>query len=148
MYFFTISHLSVIVINSIILALMVKLRDESCNCLVDWRNVYIITFSSLLVLLGLITPFFMAPIDKSTIKNIKTKKPNGAQTFAFIAAMGLTILNIYCLYTYTKDLELSQCNCIKDSLANLFGFVFYYIRISLLLLLVGMVMSLITMLLA
>jgi hypothetical protein len=99
-----------------------------------------------MILLALITPFFMNPTDKSKMGNMSSKKPTTMHMLAFILAMGVTILNIYCLYSYTKDLQESQCNCVRDSLANLFGFVFYYIRISVLLLMVGLLISLITML--
>ena len=131
----TLSNIVVVVINVMILFLMIKLRDVSCNCIVDWRNIYIIAYSSIMILLGVVGAIMTAKSKKGG-----KSKPSSAWMLAGIIVIATMVLNIYALYSYTRDLELSQCNCIKDNNSLLFGFVYYYIRISLMLMLVGLLL--------
>jgi hypothetical protein len=116
------------------------LQDVSCNCVVDWRNWFVLVYSSAMILLALIIPFFAATGNSQKGKN--TTKSAIWQIILFALVLASMILNIYALYSYTRDLEESQCNCITASKdATLFGFVYYYIRISLILLVCSMILT-------
>ena len=132
----TLSNIVALVINVMILVLMIKLRDVSCNCIVDWRNIYIIAYSSIMILLAIVGAIMTAKSNKGG----KTKH-NGIWMLAGTIILATMILNIYALYSYTRDLELSQCNCIKDNNSALFGFVYYYIRIALILMVFGLIIA-------
>jgi predicted MFS family arabinose efflux permease len=119
---------------------MLRLQDVSCNCVVDWRNWFVLVYSSAMILLALIIPFFAATGNSQKRKN--TTKSAIWQIILFALVLASMILNIYALYSYTRDLEESQCNCITASKdATLFGFVYYYIRISLILLVCSMILT-------
>lgn len=133
----TISHIIAVVINVMILVLMIKLRDVSCNCLVDWRNIYIMAYSSIMILMALVSIIMH---NSSSKKGGKSKSGAMWMTIGIIV-LATMVLNIYCLYSYTRDLELSQCNCIKDDNSPLFGFVYYYIRLALMLMVVGLILA-------
>lgn len=126
-----VSNLISITINSIVLALMAKLRDVECKCIVDWRNTYIITYSSFMLLFAVVSLVY-------TFK--KTAIPNKL-SLAMILFFISIILNIYCLYSYTRDLELSQCNCISEKNTTIFEIVYYYIRISIILLICSLLFT-------
>ena len=132
----TLTNIVAVVINVIILVLMIKLRDVSCNCIVDWRNVYIIAYSSIMIILASVGAIMTA----KSMKGGKSK-PSSAWMVVGIIVIATMVLNIYALYSYTRDLELSQCNCIKDNNSTLFGFVYYYIRIALMLMVLGLVLA-------
>ena len=140
MYAISTSHIAVIIVNSIILALMLRLQDVSCDCIVDWRNWFVLVYSCAMILLALFTPFIAGTGNSS--KTTKKSKASTLQILLFAIVLASMILNIYALYSYTRDLEESQCNCITGSKdATLFGFVYYYIRISLILLVCSTILT-------
>ena len=65
-----ISNIISLLINAVILALMVKLRDASCHCLVDWRNWFIVIYSSLMIVLSLAGIVMRLAVGKKK-KNLK-----------------------------------------------------------------------------
>ena len=144
MYSFNISHIAVIIVNSIILALMIKLQDVSCNCLVDWRNWFVVGYSGAMILLALIAPFIAGTGNLTNGKTTKKSKATAWQIILFVIVFSSIVLNIYALYSYTRDLEDSQCSCVAQRDAYLFGFVYFYIRISLIMLVCGLILTGIT----
>ena len=109
---YVLTNIVSIVINAVILAMMIKLRDASCHCLVDWRNWFIVVYSSLVIVLSLVGIVMRLAGGKKK-KNIKELSTLSTSMFVISLVMTASIgLNIYALYTYTKDLENSQCDCI------------------------------------
>jgi hypothetical protein len=135
----SISNILSIGLNAIVLALMIKLRDEYCTCISDWRNVYIIVYSSFMIAVGLISPILLM-MGYSKYEYLAKKYKKTAILFS-ISIIALMILNVYSLYTYTADLETTQCNCAMGRDNLLFGFIYYYIRVAVILLLVVIIFT-------
>ena len=137
---YVLTNIVSIVINAVILAMMIKLRDASCHCLVDWRNWFIVVYSSLVIVLSLVGIVMRLAGGKKK-KNIKELSTLSSTMFVISLVMTASILlNIYALYSYTKDLETSQCDCITSRNSQLFGFIYYYIRVSLILVTIGLIL--------
>ena len=124
-----------IIINVMIIILMFKLKKIECDCLVDWRNTFIIVYSIIMLVITIIRPVYYY----MNMGKLMTNITNILSTLLSIA----TIINLYCLYTYTKDLDNSNCNCINNCNqsqtrnGNLFGFIYYITRISIYMLLLS-----------
>lgn len=129
-----ISGIFTIIINSIIIYLMTRLRDISCNCIVDWRNDFIITYSSIIMAFAIFRPFYVT-LMPTTKLNL-----NIMNIFSIVLSIAM-IINVYCLYSYTKDLEESKCSCAMGRDNKEFGFVYYLIRITLLFVLITLIIS-------
>jgi hypothetical protein len=122
------SHLVALIISSIVLALMIKLRNESCNCLLDWRNMYVLVYSVIVIIVELVAIGLLYVRNYKIMKILDSTTMKGIMYVIIPCAL---VLNLYCLFSYTQDLENSKCNCITVQNVPLFNFVYYYIRIAL-----------------
>ena len=124
-----------IALSSIIIYVLVKLRDVSCNCIVDWRNSFGVFVSSFAIIMAILSVLISVSGTKSkTMIGII----GGLVGLSYIA----NLINLYGLYTYTRDLTNSKCNCI-DKNEPFYSIVYYLIRIEIALVLLWMVFVLI-----
>lgn len=114
-----------ILISSIIIYVLVKLRDISCNCIVDWRNSFGITASSFSIFTSLLLTILL-------LSNVKSPVILGFSAGLLQLNFLFNAINVFSLYSYTKDLSNSDCNCLSSN-EPYYSIVYYAVRISLIL---------------
>jgi hypothetical protein len=124
-----------IVLSSIVIYVLIKLRDVSCNCIVDWRNSFGVFAASFAIIMAILSVLISVSGTKfKTMIGII----GGLVGLSYIA----NLINLYGLYTYTRDLTNSKCSCIEKN-EPFYSIVYYLIRIQLVLLLLWIVLVLI-----
>ena len=119
-----------LIINGMILSLMIQLRSQSCNCISDWRNTFIIVYTCIIIAITLVRPFYLmlSPSSKYLY--------HGSNLLSVIISLAM-LVNLYCLYTYTRDVDESSCDCVVGKSRDLFGFIYYMTRLSVALILIS-----------
>jgi hypothetical protein len=89
----------------------------------DWRNSFIIFVSIINIILALVNLvlFFTSKSNHNL---------NGFLAGIMGAAQLLNLINLYSLYTYTRDLSESKCSCIPKT-QPFYDITYYYIRLIL-----------------
>ena len=124
-----------IALSSIIIYVLVKLRDVSCNCIVDWRNSFGVFAASFAIIMAVFSMLM-------TMTGIKSKTMIGIISGLAGLSIAANLINLYSLYTYTRDLTNSKCSCIEKN-EPFYSIVYYLIRIQLVLVLLWIVLVLI-----
>ena len=102
-----------ILYHLLVILYLVNLENEACNCILDWRHNYLKYFSSVLVVVGIITLF----IDLS--------KSHLASLLKLVLCVG-SLVNIYCLFTYIGDLDATNCKCARDKQRTMHYFLYIW----------------------
>jgi len=106
--------LATILYHLLVIMYMVNLEDASCGCVRDWRHDYIKYFSSVLVVIGLFT--LLISFDKTSIF---------AKLMRLILAVA-SIVNIYCLFTYIGELDVTRCACAVEKQKKMHYFLYLW----------------------
>uniref|UniRef100_A0A6C0HL44 Uncharacterized protein n=1 Tax=viral metagenome TaxID=1070528 RepID=A0A6C0HL44_9ZZZZ len=115
-----------ILYNLLIILYLINLENEACNCVMDWRHNYLKYFSCALVILGIIGLF--TDINKSAI----------AFLIKLLLCVG-SIVNIYCLFTYIGDLDVTNCSCARDKQRTMHYFLYIWRWVLVISLVVGVI---------
>lgn len=103
-----------ILYNLLVLIYLVKLEDNTCNCLRDWRHDFIKYFSTVLILLGVIKLLVGLNRDSVLVKIL-----------GVVLGIGW-IVNLYSLFTYVGDLDKMNCSCARDKQRYMHYFLFLW----------------------
>lgn len=109
------NYIMSLLVNGLILYYIYYLEQDKCNCKRDWRHDYIKYFSLTLIVLNTLLMVLDNNIGLS------------AQAFIISCMIIFNLINIYCIYTYIRDLDRDKCLCaVKDN--KLLHTVLYYYR--------------------
>jgi hypothetical protein len=128
---FDVASILSITYNILIIVLLVRIRQGSCNCLVDWRNNFIIGYASAMVLFSLVHLICFG--DHTKDKGWSGGKFASWGMYSAGLFSLLSFVNLYSIYSYTRDLLTTDCKCATDDNYYLFTFIYYYVRIIILL---------------
>ena len=105
-------------INLYILCYIFMLHQNKCQCSIDWRRDYIFYFS-LFYIFSLVCFLLLPEIFHQNLHLVVWSK----------VILGILLLvNIYCLYSYTKKLEDEDCQCADKLGKNIMkGFSIFYL---------------------
>jgi hypothetical protein len=122
----------IILINLILFSYVLKLEREKCDCSDNWMRDYIKYYTSILVILSLIT--LMVPVF------LGNKSPKFLKSMAFfirIVVLLATLVQVYVVFTYSQALNCKKktCECSQDWRSRfmywlgIFGFVIYVLML-------------------
>jgi len=135
----TISTTIVLVLyHLLVLGYIVTLEGHKCNCIHDWRHDFIKYYSTSMILYGLLILLLTGTSYRNSLLVMVLQ--NGLLVLSFV--------NIWCLYTYIGDLDLTYCKCAieKQKTVHYFLYIWRYILvtaviISLLMIIIGAFVS-------
>ena len=122
----------IILINLILFSYILKLEREKCDCTDNWMRDYIKYYTSILVILSLITlvvPVFLGDKTPKIMKSL-------ASVFRVIVLLA-TLVQVYVVFTYSQALNCNKkkCECSQDWRSQfmywlgIFGFVVYVLML-------------------
>ena len=126
-----------IIYNILVFCYIIKLEDKKCNCIQDWRHDFIKNYCIIIIVWSIITLLF----------NIQ----DHSHEFVILMSnviMFISLINIWCLYTYVGDLDKTDCKCAtyKQKDMHYFLYIWRYILVgSLVLLLIGILANALSM---
>lgn len=94
--FLLVRDLTMMILAGLLFYYVYSLEQEKCDCSIDWRRQYIYYFT-----IGIFIYILLAFIIPSLRTNFLM-----ANLLAIAAGF-----NLYCVYTYVRDLEVSNCVC-------------------------------------
>jgi hypothetical protein len=118
MTFFLARDFVMVAVAALLAYFVLKLEAEKCTCSNDWRRDYIKSYT--LISIGYILLSFGLPIIRTNI----------FVSFIFLAA---SAVNIYCVYTYMRILQESNCVCAVKEHSNIHEFFMFQSLISVIL---------------
>lgn len=114
--FIVIASIITIIYNLLILGYLITLEGQKCNCIMDWRHNYIKFFSSIMIIWALII-----------ILLHNTSYQHGTLiTLLQSLLMILSLVNIWCLFTYVGDLDRTRCSCAVEKQRDLHYFLYIW----------------------
>jgi hypothetical protein len=122
----------IILINLVLFSYILKLEREKCKCSDNWMRDYIKYYTSILVILSLIT--LMVPVFLGE-KTPKIMKP--LTLVIRIVVLLATLVQVYVVFAYSQALNCKKksCKCSKDWRGSfmywlgIFGFVIYVLML-------------------
>ena len=96
----------IILINLILFSYVLKLEREKCDCSDNWMRDYIKYYTSILVILSLIT--LIVPVF------LGSKTPKIMKSLAFFIRMVVllaTLVQVYVVFTYSQALNCNKKKC-------------------------------------
>ena len=133
-----------VVISGLIVYYVMKLEYIKCHCSKSRKREYIKYFNMIFSILILIVTSITYYNDNFTTKKTEVYSFNFDYTITFkniiiIILFLCSIINVFCIYTYIRELKEKECECALEANEDIYLFLHYYSLIQLLTLMFFMV---------
>jgi hypothetical protein len=114
-----ISFLLSILVAAVFIYYITEIEKEHCNCVNDWRNIFIKSYN-----IGLIVLYICLIVAEPVNINFKS--------YILSILMIFNVVNVYAVFTLVDELEKQRCVCAVEENKHLHKVLYYYRYVMLL----------------
>lgn len=122
-----------IIYNALVLGYLIKLQDQQCKCIRDWRHDFLKYFTSFMIIYSILAII----LSGTNYMNFMLSSS------AHHILMLFNVVNVWCLFTYIGDLDKTNCKCAVEDQKNMHSFLYVWRYV----LVIGVTLSLIAIIL-